>query len=60
MKTWRAVDGTVYSISKMETSHIKNCLRLIERSGYTWRKEYLKALNDELKIRETKLYKALK
>lgn len=48
---WVAKDGTKYSISKMTTSHIKNCIRMIQRSNYRWRPEYLELLVQELKRR---------
>lgn len=48
---WVAKDGTKYLISKMQTSHIKNCIRMIQRSNYYWRPEYLEPLTQELKRR---------
>ncbi len=48
---WVAKDGTKYLISKMQTSHIKNCIRMIQRSNYCRRSEYLKPLIQELKKR---------
>lgn len=48
---WIAKDGTKYSISKMTTSHIKNCIRMIQRSNYRWRPEYIEPLTQELKKR---------
>lgn len=47
-----AKDGTKYLISKMQTSHIKNCIRMIQRSNYYWRPEYLGPLTQELKKRQ--------
>lgn len=49
---WVAKDGTKYLISKMKTSHIKNCIRMIQRSNYHWRPEYMEPLIQELKKRE--------
>lgn len=49
---WIARDGTKYLISKMQTSHIKNCIRMIQRSNYYWRPEYLEPLTQELKRRQ--------
>ena len=49
---WIAKDGTKYLISKMQTSHIKNCIRMIQRSNYYWRPEYLEPLTQELKRRQ--------
>lgn len=48
---WVAKDGTKYSISEMTTSHIKNCIRMIQRSNYHWRPEYFEPLIQELKRR---------
>lgn len=48
---WVARDGTKYSISKMTTLHIKNCIRMIQRSNYHWRPEYIEPLAQELEKR---------
>lgn len=29
--TWKTKDGKIFYISEMETQHIKNCIRLIEK-----------------------------
>lgn len=55
--TWIAKDGTKYSISEMTTSHIKNCIRIIRRSNYHWRPEYIEPLTQELKRREQNVKK---
>lgn len=49
---WIGSDGTKYLISKMQTSHIKNCIKMIQRSNYYWRPEYLEPLTQELKRRQ--------
>ena len=49
---WVTRDGTKCLISKMQTSHIKNCIRMIQRSNYSWRLEYLEPLVLELKKRQ--------
>ena len=54
---WIAKDGTKYSISEMTTSHIKNCIRMIQRSNYRWRPEYIEPLTQELKRREQNVKK---
>ena len=56
---WVAKDGTKYSISKMTTSHIKNCIRMIQRSNYRWRPEYLEPLTQELERRAQNAKKEL-
>lgn len=48
---WIAKDGTKYLISQMQTSHIKNCIRIIQRSNHKWRSEYIEPLTQELKKR---------
>lgn len=45
---WRTANGTRIAIKDMETSHIKNCLKMIYRSNGQWRREYLPALQREL------------
>ena len=56
---WIAKDGTKYSISEMTTSHIKNCIRMIRRSNYRWRPEYIEPLTQELKRREQKCQESI-
>ena len=56
---WIAKDGTKYSISEMTTSHIKNCIRMIQRSNYRWRPEYIEPLTQELKRREQKCQESI-
>lgn len=44
----------MYVVSQMETSHINNCIRLIQKSiakGTPWRVEYYDRLQLELEIR---------
>lgn len=48
---WRMRDGSLIAIKDMTTSHIKNCIKMIHRSGDTWRREYVKYLESELKRR---------
>lgn len=45
---WRMKDGKLIAIQDMETSHIKNCIKLIYRSNGTWRNQYLKFFKTEL------------
>lgn len=51
---WECKDGTILAIEDMKTSHIKNCIAMIERSikaNRPWRPEYLEPLTQELKRR---------
>ena len=32
MTTWKTKDGAVLNISDMETSHIQNCINMLDRS----------------------------
>lgn len=50
IKIWETADGQLIPISEMETSHIINCIRRIQRKR-NWRREYLDRLQLELEIR---------
>jgi len=53
-KIWYAADGRDLQVRQMETSHIVNCIRLIERKawfGVLWRPFYLGPLRKELERR---------
>lgn len=48
---WTTKDGTRIPISHMETSHLENCLRRMERleaKGKKWRTAYKRAMQVEL------------
>lgn len=45
---WRMKDDTLIAIRDMDTSHIKNCIKMIYKSNGTWRHQYLKYLKNEL------------
>lgn len=45
---WRMNDGKLIAIKDMETSHIKNCMKMIYRTNSTWRRQYLPYFKDEL------------
>lgn len=45
---WVTAKGEAILVSKMDTSHIINCIRKIQRSRTGWRKEYLERLELEL------------
>lgn len=51
---WVTREGKSYRIYDMETRHINNCIRMIQRSiarGRPWRVRYLARLELELEIR---------
>lgn len=52
---WYTADGRDYQVRQMETSHIKNCMRLIKRKtialGRPWRTRYLARFAIELRHR---------
>lgn len=48
---WRMKDGKLIAIRDMETSHIKNCIKMIYRSNGTWRHQYLRYFEAELRKR---------
>lgn len=51
---WECKDGTIIAIEDMKTSHIKNCIAMIEKSinaNKPWRTEYLSTLKAELASR---------
>lgn len=52
---WVTARGERMPVSKMETSHIENCIRKIERSRKGWRRDYLERLRLELYIRDNNL-----
>lgn len=49
---WRMRDGNLIAIQDMDTSHIKNCIKMIYRSNGTWRPQYLRYFEEELKKRK--------
>ena len=49
---WRMKDGKLIAIRDMETSHIKNCIKMIYRSNGTWRHQYLRYFEAELRKRK--------
>ena len=49
---WRMADGELIAIRDMETSHIKNCIKMIYRSNGTWRHQYLRYFEAELRKRK--------
>ena len=49
---WRMADGNLIAIRDMETSHIKNCIKMIYRKNGTWRRQYLRYFETELRKRK--------
>ena len=49
---WRMKDGKLIAIRDMETSYIKNCIKMIYRSNGTWRHQYLRYFEAELRKRK--------
>ena len=47
-KIWVTRNNVKIPINKMETTHIKNCIKCIERSNFKLRPEYYKLLKQEL------------
>ena len=47
---WRARDGRFYRVADMQTSHIVNCIRMIERK-WPWRSRYYERLKLEFEMR---------
>lgn len=49
---WRMADGNLIAIQDMDTSHIKNCIKMIYRHNGTWRHQYLRYFEEELRSRK--------
>lgn len=49
---WRMKDSNLIAIQDMDTSHIKNCIKMIYRSNGTWRHQYLRYFEAELRKRK--------
>lgn len=49
---WVTKDGRRIPVRQMTDSHLTNAIRLIIRSGGSWRREYLDRLLLELQIRD--------
>ena len=49
---WRMKDGELIAIKDMDTSHIKNCIKMIYRSNGKWRHQYLRYFEAELRKRK--------
>lgn len=51
---WRMADGNLIAIQDMDTSHIKNCIKMIYRRNGNWRHQYLRYFEEELRKRKFK------
>ena len=49
---WRMKNGELIAIKDMDTSHIKNCIKMIYKSNGTWRHQYLRYFEAELRKRK--------
>ena len=49
---WRMRNGKLIAIKDMDTSHIKNCIKMIYKSNGTWRHQYLRYFEAELRKRK--------
>ena len=49
---WRTKDGELIAIKDMDTSHIKNCIKMIYKSNGKWRHQYLRYFEAELRKRK--------
>lgn len=49
---WRMNNGELIAIRDMTTQHIKNCIRMIYRRNGTWRNQYLRHFEAELRKRK--------
>ena len=53
---WRMADGNLIAIKDMDTSHIKNCIKMIYKSNGKWRHQYLRYFEAELRKRKLSSY----
>lgn len=49
---WRMNNGNLIAIKNMNTSHIKNCIKMIYKSNGRWRRKYLSYFERELRRRK--------
>ena len=50
-KEWLTKEGKILKIKDMETSHIINCIKMINRNRWCYAYEYTKLFESELKRR---------
>jgi hypothetical protein len=60
---WETSSGSKVKIKDMNTQHILNSIKKIQReyvlNDKDWRREYLHILQEEVAVRNTKLFKLL-
>jgi hypothetical protein len=44
-KVWKTKEGKILQICEMETSHILNCLNMLDRNGYMSAKGFISIMN---------------
>lgn len=49
---WVTKDGRYMRINEMETSHIRNCIRMLNRNDSPYKDPYIKAFEEELAERK--------
>lgn len=49
---WRMKNGELIAIKDMDTSHIKNCIKMIYKFNGKWRHQYLRYFETELRKRK--------
>lgn len=49
---WITKDGRYLHVSEMETSHIENCIRMLERNNSPFKKYYIPMFENELRARK--------
>jgi hypothetical protein len=49
---WEDIEGNLHAIKDMDTDYIKNCIHKIYKSNGTWRPEYLRLFEHELRSRK--------
>ena len=48
---WRTKDGRILKVEEMETGHIENCIRMLERNNVPFRDPYVRMFTEELQKR---------
>lgn len=51
-RMWCCKDGRLMSVEDMTTSHIQNCINMLERNNNPFKKDYIQMFNNELERRQ--------